>query len=464
MGDSVPVRCPECQRTQAYAAPVFPCACGSPVAPPVTAGAAAEPITHRNWTDEWVTVRCGACGREDDWPHPELGCSCGTVLRVPVRPVTEPAPPPPSGAGYPAPETTPAHPRPAPGPDRTGPSLTAPGASPQHGGAAPGGVGGQGSATPGPSDGPVVPWPETAHDPGDGGRPGSEGAGPGGIAFGHGARGADGGPGDYPAPARPRDADPGSDWFGRGPAARGDGSRADDRQGDGHRGEDQRGEDPRADGKRPDGPHPDGSRGDAARPDGPRPEGPRPEGPRSEGPRSGERDAGRAAAGPGAAAQSAAGVPPRVGAHRSFAERYPAHLPLPPTAPRPAPARGAFRPVTIRTARDAVAAAAGYLRWLGFRDVVQPEERPVSGVDLRAPGLVAQVDPSTRQTGLRAVECLWLNGLSASAVSVFFSLAGYTPEARSRAAEIGLPLFVLDLTGTPQPVNLAADELAAGGA
>ncbi|WP_394297874.1 hypothetical protein [Streptomyces globisporus] len=120
--------------------------------------------------------------------------------------------------------------------------------------------------------------------------------------------------------------------------------------------------------------------------------------------------------------------------------------------------------MTIRTSRDAVAAAAEYLRWLGFRDVVQPEERPASGVDLRAPGLVAQVDPSTRPTGLRAVECLWLNGLSTAAVSVFFSLAGYTPDARSRAAEIGLPLFVLDLTGTPQPVNDAADELTAGGA
>ncbi|MER5206585.1 hypothetical protein [Streptomyces sp. NPDC002825] len=149
---------------------------------------------------------------------------------------------------------------------------------------------------------------------------------------------------------------------------------------------------------------------------------------------------------------------------RTFAERYPAHIPLPVTAPRPAPLRGAFRPVTIRTSRDAVAAAAGYLRWLGFRDVVQPEERPSSGVDLRAPGLVAQVDPSTRPTGLRAVECLWLNGLSAATVSVFFSLAGYTPEARSRAAEVGLPLFVLDLTGTPQPVNDAAEDLAAGGA
>ncbi|MFE7512535.1 hypothetical protein ACFU8I_15170 [Streptomyces sp. NPDC057540] len=149
---------------------------------------------------------------------------------------------------------------------------------------------------------------------------------------------------------------------------------------------------------------------------------------------------------------------------RAFAERYPAHIPLPVTAPHPAPLRGAFRPVTIRTSRDAVAAAAGYLRWLGFRDVVQPEERPTSGVDLRAPGLVAQVDPSTRPTGLRAVECLWLNGLTSATVSVFFSLAGYTPEAASRAAEIGIPLFALDLTGTPQPVNDAAEALAAGGA
>ncbi|MFF9065991.1 hypothetical protein ACF09E_11585 [Streptomyces sp. NPDC014891] len=156
--------------------------------------------------------------------------------------------------------------------------------------------------------------------------------------------------------------------------------------------------------------------------------------------------------------------PPRPGAARGFAERHPSHLPPPLASPRPAPARGDFRPLTIRTARDAVAAAAGYLRWLGFRDVVQPEERPAAGVDLRAPGLVAQVDPSTRPTGLRAVECLWLNGLSASAVSVFFSLAGYTPEARSRAAELGLPLFVLDLTGTPQPVNAAAEGLTSGAA
>ncbi|WP_411074478.1 hypothetical protein [Streptomyces sp. cmx-4-7] len=285
MGDSVPVRCPECLSTQAYAAPVFPCACGSPVAPPVVAGAVAEPITHRNWTDEWVTVRCGACGREDDWPHPELGCPCGAILRVPVRTADTARP-----TGGPA--------------DRPGGSTT----------------------------------------------------------------GADRTPSDRTPSDRTHSARTHSSDTASGDTAFGDTT-------SGHT--------------------------------------------TSNGP---------------------------AGAGRSALDR------------------AAFRPVTIRTGRDAVAAAAGYLRWLGFREVVQPEERPASGVDLRAPGLVAQVDPSTRPTGLRAVECLWLNGLSASAASVFFSLAGYTPEARSRAAEVGLPLFVLDLTGTPQPVNRAADELAADGA
>lgn len=239
--ESVPVRCPACRRDHLYAPPVYPCACGAPLAPPLLRGAPPEPITHRTWTDDWVTVRCPFCERQDQWPQPELGCACGTVLRILVRPVSAPAP-----------------------------------------------DCGQAAAT--------------------------------------------------------------------------------------------------------------------ARPDAP----------------------------------------------------GPAHLPLPPTATA---ARPVFRPVTIRTARDAVTAAAMYLRWLGFKDVVQPEVRPVSGIDLRGEGVVAQVDPSTRPTGLRDIECLWLNGLSASAQSVFFSLAGYADDARARADRLGIPLFVMDLTGCPQPVNAPADEL-----
>ncbi|MEU9009093.1 hypothetical protein AB0D12_04745 [Streptomyces sp. NPDC048479] len=244
MAETVPVRCPACRRDHLYAPTLYPCACGAPLAPPLLRGAPPERITHRTWTDDWVTVRCQECGRQDQWPQPELGCPCGTVLRIPVRPVSAPLP-----------------------------------ASPAATSAAP--------------------------------------------------------------PMRPA----------------------------------------------------------------------------------------------------------------------PIRFPRTVTAPRPT-----FRPLTIRTARDAVTAAALYLKWLGFRDVVQPEVRPSSGIDLRGPGLVAQVDPSTHPATLRDVECLWLNGLSISAASVFFSLAGYAEDARSRADHLGIPLFVMDLTGSPQPVNGPADELISTGA
>jgi hypothetical protein len=130
---------------------------------------------------------------------------------------------------------------------------------------------------------------------------------------------------------------------------------------------------------------------------------------------------------------------------------------------RPA-ARRAFQPVTIRTARDAVTAAAVYLRWLGYRDIRRADQRPTSGVGIAAHGLLAQIDPTVSPASLRDVECLWLTAMSESAACVYFSLAGYAPDARVRADGLGVPLFVLDLTGTPQPVNSLADELDATGA
>ncbi|WP_328405466.1 hypothetical protein OHS70_06785 [Streptomyces sp. NBC_00390] len=263
MIESVPVRCPACRRDHLYAPPVYPCACGAPLVPPLVRPATPEPITHRTWTDDWVAVRCPECDRRDEWPQPELGCPCGTVLRIAVHP------------------------------DRAS-----------------------------------APEPASMTEIASGTMPAS---------------------GPEPAEA------------------------------------------------------------------------------------SGQRD-------------------PADG---------PVHTPLPRTAV--AARRPTFRPVTIRTTRDAVTAAALYLKWLGFRDVVQPDVRPLSGIDLHGPGLVAQVDPSTRPATLRDIECLWLNGLSASAESVFFSLAGYADDARARADILCVPLFVLDLTGCPQPVNGPADDLISAG-
>ncbi|KAA0914818.1 hypothetical protein FGF04_38510, partial [Streptomyces apricus] len=135
-------------------------------------------------------------------------------------------------------------------------------------------------------------------------------------------------------------------------------------------------------------------------------------------------------------------------------------VPRPRTGPAP---RAAFQPVTIRTARDAVTAAALYLRWLGYRDIRRADQRPPSGIGLAARGIVAQVDPTVRPASLRDVECLWLTAMTESAGCVYFSLAGYEKDARAGADSLGVPLFVLDLTGTPQPANSLADELVASG-
>ncbi|GGX22897.1 hypothetical protein GCM10010297_50140 [Streptomyces malachitofuscus] len=127
------------------------------------------------------------------------------------------------------------------------------------------------------------------------------------------------------------------------------------------------------------------------------------------------------------------------------------------------PGRPAFRPVPIRTARDAVTAAVLYLRRLGYEDIRRADQRPPSGIGLAGRGVLAQVDPSARPATSRDVECLWLTAMTESAGCLYFSLAGFAEEARDRADTLGVPLFLLDLTGTPQPLNGFADTLDADG-
>ncbi|MGW7261430.1 hypothetical protein [Streptomyces sp. NPDC054834] len=123
--------------------------------------------------------------------------------------------------------------------------------------------------------------------------------------------------------------------------------------------------------------------------------------------------------------------------------------------------RPATEPLAIRTARDAVTAAVLYLRRLGYAGIRRADQRPPSGVGLAARGLLAQVDPAARPASLRDVECLWLTAMTDSVDCVYFSLAGYAGDAHARADALGIPLFLLDLTGVPRPVNGAADELHA---
>ncbi|MFD0412844.1 hypothetical protein [Streptomyces sp. NPDC127108] len=163
--------------------------------------------------------------------------------------------------------------------------------------------------------------------------------------------------------------------------------------------------------------------------------------------------------GPAAAGEAGGGT--SADGHPSLT---PSHIPLPRTAPTPRPA---FRPLPVRSAGDAVTTAALYLRWLGYEDVREAgpdEERPPSGTRLAALGVLAQVEPAVRDTSLRDVECAWLTAMAHSATCVCFALCDFTPAARDRADELDVALFRIDLSGTPEPLNGAADELAATGA
>ncbi|GGV05829.1 hypothetical protein [Streptomyces spectabilis] len=138
-----------------------------------------------------------------------------------------------------------------------------------------------------------------------------------------------------------------------------------------------------------------------------------------------------------------------------------------PPGPGPAPPRPAFRPVPVRSARDAVTTAARYLRWLGYADVrdavAGPEGRAPSGARLTARGVLAHVEPSARPASLRDLECAWLTALTHEVTCVCFALSDFTPEACERAAELGVPLFRIELDGVPAALNGAAEALAARG-
>ncbi|MFE9662586.1 hypothetical protein [Streptomyces sp. NPDC005955] len=148
-------------------------------------------------------------------------------------------------------------------------------------------------------------------------------------------------------------------------------------------------------------------------------------------------------------------------AGRPGAPAFPAHIPLPATASVPRPA---FRPTVIRTPRDAVTVTALYLRWLGYGEIRRAEQPLASGVGLAADGLVAAVEPTVRVTSLKDVECLWLVSLTGAERCAYFALAGYEDGVREGADALGVPLFVVDLAGVPQPVNGVAEELVSTGA
>ncbi|MEV0794015.1 restriction endonuclease [Kribbella sp. NPDC050459] len=123
----------------------------------------------------------------------------------------------------------------------------------------------------------------------------------------------------------------------------------------------------------------------------------------------------------------------------------------------------ATRPVQrlIRDARDAELVAAEWMRFLGFADATVTPVGADAGIDIEASKAVAQVKMEAVPTGRPALQQLHGAAVAVGKRGLFFSLAGYTPQASAWAEQVGIPLFRFDLQGVPEPVNSSAGVLLA---
>jgi hypothetical protein len=118
-------------------------------------------------------------------------------------------------------------------------------------------------------------------------------------------------------------------------------------------------------------------------------------------------------------------------------------------------------PRLIRTARDAELVATEWMTHLGFTHVTATPVGADGGIDITSDEAVAQVKAETIPTGRPKIQQHHGVAVSHGKTAIFFSLAGYTPQARTYAEANGIVLFSFDLQGQPEPVNPAAHTLLA---
>lgn len=122
-----------------------------------------------------------------------------------------------------------------------------------------------------------------------------------------------------------------------------------------------------------------------------------------------------------------------------------------PPASMPRPDRPETR--LIRDARDAELVAVDWMRYLGFTDATATPVGADGGIDIIAERGLAQVKMEGSPTSRPVVQQLYGVSVSQARTALFFSLAGYTPQAAAWASQHDIALFQYDLQGTPKPVN-----------
>lgn len=116
-------------------------------------------------------------------------------------------------------------------------------------------------------------------------------------------------------------------------------------------------------------------------------------------------------------------------------------------------------PVLIRHPRDAEEAAARWMRYWGWRDARVTPVGVDEGIDVVAAQAVAQVKAHMNPIGRPDVQNLFGVASAEKKLALFFSLRGYTAEAKGWANKAGVGLFAFDLQGEPEPINQAAQQM-----
>jgi hypothetical protein len=113
----------------------------------------------------------------------------------------------------------------------------------------------------------------------------------------------------------------------------------------------------------------------------------------------------------------------------------------------------------IREARDAELIAAEWMRYLGFADAIATPVGADGGLDVVSRRAVAQVKLEGKPTGRPTVQQLHGAAEHEGKTGIFFSAAGYTPQARTWAQTSGTLLFRFDRQGGVEAVNALAHHL-----
>jgi tetratricopeptide (TPR) repeat protein len=119
--------------------------------------------------------------------------------------------------------------------------------------------------------------------------------------------------------------------------------------------------------------------------------------------------------------------------------------------------RSVARP--IRTAIDAEQTARDWMRYLGFPDSRLTNQGADGGVDVRSSNAVAQVKKELSPTGRPKLQELYGIAAHEGSQALFFTLAGYTPQALEWGTQAGIALFRLDYSGDIIPENIPARRL-----